>query len=348
MNSPRPLVGWIGLDAPVEVLAAIGSPFRVDTDPAGLAAKAAPFGEGGGHPWMRAVTARILALAPTLDRVVIGATPVNGVWLYNFFLTLERGPGAPALPPIELVNLAHDCRPSAAAMNLRSLVSLVDRLGAGPDALRDAITERNTVRGLQRRIEALRYGPAARLTGSAARRLLDAADRIEGSAYIVKAQAAWAEPLSRPALDINPVIYSGPGSPSLDLYLALEHHGLSVVGDDADFGTRAIGPDVDVALPPAEGLARRYADRFPAPAGWTTAQRVEWLTGLARERGAEAVVFDIPAWSHPAAWDFPAERRALEALGIACIVAPPTAPAEAALAVADVFKSLKGGRRIHV
>lgn len=348
MTSAKPVIGWIGLDAPVEVLTVVGKPVRVEADPALPSSVMEPFGEGGGHPGMRATAGRIVAEAGSFQRIVIGSMPVTGVWLYNFFLTLQRGKGAPALPPMELVNLSHEDRPSAARLNCESIGALARRLGAEPGALRAAVAERNKVRGLQRRIDALRYGDSARLTGSAARRLLDVADQVDGASYAALAEEALRKSPSASPTALVPVIYSGPGSPSLDLYLALESHGLSVVGDDADFGSRAIGPDVEESLDPVEAIARRYANRDPAPAGWTTRRRVEWLTDFVRTRGARAVIFDLPAWSHPPAWDLPAERRALEAMGVPCISAPQAPPAQAAAAVAEACRSLQAGWTAHV
>lgn len=348
MTSGQQTFGWIGLDAPVEVLAAVGAPVRLDADPSSPSPRASVFAEGGGHPAMRATVDRILAQADTLQRIVIGSTPVTGVWLYNFFTTLERGRGAPALPPLDLVNVSHGDRPSACSLNRRSIARLAAELGAGPDALRTAIRERNAVRALQRRIDALRHGDDASLLGSTARALLDAADTTTAADYLSSTAASIQKARSAGPIGLTPVIYSGPGSPSLELYVALEAQGVTVVGDDADFGSRAIGPDVDETAPPIEGLAARYGGRSPAPAGWSTLRRVEWLCGMAIARKAQAVVFDLPPWSHPPAWDFPAERRALEAIGVASIVLPQSEPAEAAAAVAAVLRSFPTGRRAHV
>lgn len=336
MSGMKPRIAWIGLDVPVEILSAVGAPFRLDADAASPPQGAAVFAEGGGHPWMRAVTGKLLAETRCLERLVIGATPVTGVWLYNFLLTLARGKDAPPLPPLDLVNLSHEDRPSAETFNRASLGRLASALGATMDAVRAAIAERNAVRAMQRRIEALRHGPGRRLTGTQARRLLDAGDQTPAQAYLASAAEAVTSAGSTTApQDAVPVIYSGPGSPSLDLYAALEDRGVCVVGDDADYGTRAIGPDVAAEGDLISALAHRYASRTPAPAGWSTRARIDWLTELAVARGARAVIFDLPPWAHPAAWDFPAERRALQARGVACVLAPdgpPGVQAEAAVA----------------
>lgn len=341
----QPAIGWIGLDAPVEVIAAAGRPVRLEADARSAAPRAAAFGEGGGHPWMRALADRVLAETDSLERVVIGAMPVSGVWLYNFFLTLQRGSAAPSLPQLDLVNISHEARPSASRLNRDSVAALVRRLGVSPDALHRTIRERNAVRRLQREIDALRHGRNRRLAGSDARALLDAADQMAPQDYLAFAAQGLMRARSMPPIELEPVVYSGPGSPSLELYRSLESHGLTVVGDDADFGTRAMGPNVEEGVDPIEALAERYARRDPAPAGWTTEERVKWLTALATGRGASAVVFDIPPWSHPPAWDLPAERRALEAIGVQCIVLPQAEPMEAAAAGIRALGS--EGRQAH-
>lgn len=348
MSAGRAGIGWIGLDVPVEIVAAVGDPVRLDADASRPAPDAAPFGEGGGHPWMRAVAAELLARTPTLGRVVIGATPVTGAWLYNFLLTLARGEGAPPLPSLDLVVLSHGDRPSARAFDRASFRRLAERLGAADDAIRKASADRNAVRAAQRGVDALRHGPAPRLLGSKARTLLDAADRMSAQDYLALAEREIAAAQAAPALrDLVPVIYSGPGSPSVELYEALEDKGVCVVGDDADYGSRAIGPDTDSSDDPIAALADRYAHRSPAPAGWTTRARAEWLTGLTAQRGARAVIFDMPPWAHPAAWDSPVEQRALQSRGVACVVAPEATPSHQAEAVAQALRSLGPASAAH-
>jgi hypothetical protein len=332
-------IGWIGLDVPVEIIEAAGyRARRLDADPA-KAGAAAAYGEGGGHPWMRAMAGEILAEGASFDRVIIGAMPVTGVWLYNFLLSLSGAPGAPVLPPAVLFNLSHEQRPSAARLNRQSVDGLVQALGVGAAALADAIALRNAVRRMQRRVDGLRHGPRPRLTGSEARSLIDSADVMPAQAFLAGAsQAPTGSGVADPGI---PVIYSGPGSRDLSLYHALEARGITVVGDDADFGSRAIGPDVAEGEDSAQALALRYRDRFPAPAGWSTRARTAWLLDLCRARGALAVVFDLPDWAHPPAWDFPAQRQALEDLGVRWVLAPQAPAEQAADAVAQQLKDAR-------
>jgi len=334
-------IGWVGLDAPLELIEAAGlRPARIVADARSEAHAADPYGEGGGHPWMRALAAELIAAAPRLQRVVLCSTPSNELWLYNFILSLGLRREGGAFPPAELLNLSHEPRPSARRLNRLSLEALAQALGAEETAaIRDAIAGRNRVRAALRAIDARRHHDVGRISGVEARRLMDPADSLRSDDYL-----AWlaGQPAGEPAQGL-PVIYSGPAVPSLDLYAALESAGLRIVGDDADAGSRAVGPDVPESADPLDAIADRYADRSPAPAGWPTADRVAWLTDLAASRGARAALFDLPSWSHPGAWDYPAERRALEAQGVVCLELPDGGPREIASWAAEVIPGLIAG-----
>ena len=339
-------MGWIGLDAPVEIIAAAGyRPVRLDPDPLEPISLASAYSEGGGHPWIRAAVERVLRDGAGLEGLVIGSTPALGVWLYNFLLTLGSLDDAPPLPPVHLCNISHLGQPLARDFNAASLRTLADSLDASPAALGAAIEKRNRVRALQRRIESRRRGPGPRLLGSHARRLLDAADTLAPGDYVRLVEAELAEPGADAAEGLTPIVLSAPGSPNLELYRKLEDRGLVVVADDMDFGSRAIGPDVAPG-DPFEALAERYGHRAPAPSGWTTAARIDWLLALAREQAAMGVLFDLPNWAHSAAWDFPKLERALSAAGLRTFLAPAGASLdEAAEAAAQSFRFPDGGRR---
>jgi hypothetical protein len=337
-----PAIGWIGLDAPLELIEAAGRrPQRITANLRAPATGAAPYGEGGGNPWMRALISAMAEQAPALERVVLTSTPVTEVWLHNFLLSLRRRGEAGAFAETTLLNLSHEPRTSAHRLNVEGLRDLAVALGVDPagPALVSAMGGRNRVRAVLRRIDTLRHGPKPRLTGAAARRLMDPADSLASDDYVARTEPLLQAAESAAAEAGMPVIYSGPGAPDLALYDALEARGLRVVGDDCEFGTRAIGPDTAETSDPLEALAERYRLRSPAPAGWTTRERTDWLVALAQDRGAKAVLFDLPPWGHPAAWDWPQEARALEAIGVACIPVPHDDPGPAAAAVLMALES---------
>lgn len=346
-HGPPRAIGWIGLDTPIELIEAAGCrPHRLVVDPGRPSPAAQAYGEGGGHPWMRAVISRLAQGKSELERVVLCSTPANELWIFNFLLSLERRGEAAGFPPATLLNFSHQERPSAARLNARSVKGLARTLGASEAALGVAIAARNRVRAVLRLIDSQRYGSPTGLSGTDARRLMDPADSLQSEAYL-----GWAagQPERPPAAGL-PVIYSSPMSPPIDRYAALEARGMRIVGDDTDIGSRAIGPDTAEKSDGLEALAQRYAARDPAPAGWPTSARVDYLLSMARSRSARAVLFDLPAWEHPAAWDFPVQRQALEAAGIAWVRLPDSVnsdPASLAQAARDSLRAMIGEAQGH-
>lgn len=317
----RPVLAWSGLDVPLEVAEAAGFwPSRLRGRGVDVQDATASLSEGGGHPGMKALTAEILSrgLKPA-DRLALGSTPVTGVWLYNLFLSL----GPAALPcPVDLVDIERQTRPSSTQRNLETINRWIGSFAPppSPGALHAAIVERNRLRRALRSLDRLRVD---RLSGTEAQMVFAACDAAPALPLRPLLDQLLAEVEARPTGGGVPIVYSGGAPGYLDLYRALEQRGLRIVADDQDFGSRAVGPDVDETGEPAGALAERYRARDPAPAGWSTKARTRYLLDLALSRGAKAVVFDIPAFDHPAAWDQPRQAAALADHGVGAIVIPP-------------------------
>ena len=349
IDADRAVVGWVGLDIPLEVIDAAGRrPVRIRADAAVSGPAKATFGEGGGHPGMRAVVSRLMTGEDgPIERLAIGSTPVTGVWLYNLLISLgDRRPGVDTWDAV-LVDLARRDAPAAHVRNIDAIRAFAEDVGAiDCDALLQAIADRNALRLHLRQVDSLRFGPSPRLTGGQARLVLDAAEVASLPTIIPLIDALLDQAPALPVSTGAPVIYSGSGGPSLAVYRALESAGLRIVGDDQDYGSRAIGPDVEESGDPFAALAERYRRRFPAPAGWTIKSRTDFLVGLARERGAQAVIFDIADYDHPAAWDLPAQTAALNEAGVTVRVLSPNAwrdPKDVAAAVADLaYEAVRG------
>jgi hypothetical protein len=321
-------VGWVGLDTPLEILDAAGlRPVRLTAVLATSTPAADLFGEGGGHPLLRGlVDGLIEGPYASLDTVVISGAPVTGILLNQFLISLERMGASGGMPETVMVDLAHDDTPAVRRFNLHSLAGLQARFGnPGPGALREAIKGRNHIRKKLRQVEVLRRGPAPRLFGAQALQVFQAGFGLSPGGYGALLDSLLSAAPSAAAVSGKPVIVSGSDIGGVALYEALEARGLRVVADDHDSGSRTIGPLVNEAEDPLAALAHRYAHRDAAPAQWTTASRVDYLLSLVRETGAEAVIFDIPPFEHPAAWDYPAQRQALDDAGIAHVLLPPTA-----------------------
>ena len=341
----QPVVGWIGLDAPLEILDAAGAlAVRITGDLAHPAEPAGVYGEGGGHPGLRAIVSRLMEPAYAgLDSVVVTAAPVTGIGLYQFLVSLDRGPGRATPEPV-MFDLNHAVGEASWRFNVQALETLQARYPAlTPGALADAIKIRNHGRQLLNRVEGFRRGANGVLTGSAALTIHEAEAGLSPAVYNAMLTDLVAALLDGAVAGGTPVVVSGTAARAADFYAAFEQRGFRVVADDHDYGSRAIGPLVDEGANPVEALAERYVERYPAPAQWSTASRVDYLLDLVRGSGARAVIFDIAAFDHPAAWDYPAQRDALRAAGLGEVLLPMDAwrdPAAAAGLAADSLAAL--------
>ncbi len=339
------VVGWIGLDVPLELIEAPGfHPLQIVANPAHAPSAADPFAEGLGHPLLKALTGTVLELAESgLERILIGATPTLGFSLYSFLISLKRRGGTPPrLDPI-LVDIVRQDSDATDRFNLLAL----QRLGAvlSPHLCAPALTEiiwrRNRVRdglnaiGTQRAQGRLSGLEALQVHAEAGSGL---AHRIQHRLDQLVAELPDRVPRQGPRL-----VMSGGQDSAQTTYRVLEDAGFTVVADDHDAGSRAVGPAVSERGDPFAALAQRYRQRTPSPAGWSTRQSAAYLVDLVQRSGAHAVVFDIPAYDHPAAWDYPARRAALDAIGVPHVLLDPHSyrdPEAAALYAVEALQGL--------
>jgi bcr-type benzoyl-CoA reductase subunit C len=93
--------------------------------------------------------------------------------------------------------------------------------------------------------------------------------------------------------------------------------GAYVAGDDLCTGSRYWDVLTDESLPPFEALAERYLRRVSCPAKHTDlAARAEHLLGRVRTTSARGVVFVVPKFCDPHAFDYVPLARALDSAGI--------------------------------
>ncbi|MBI5956766.1 MAG: 2-hydroxyacyl-CoA dehydratase [Chloroflexi bacterium] len=96
-------------------------------------------------------------------------------------------------------------------------------------------------------------------------------------------------------------------------------HGLGgqVVADDVCTGSRYFETPVSEDGDPVQALAQRYLERRPCPCkAGSLPRRSEDLVGLAKAQRAEGVVFVLPKFCDPHAWDYPPLAQALDKAGV--------------------------------
>lgn len=322
VTDPERAVGVIGLDVPVELIAAAGLtavPVRAEVRSAGAEA----FAEGLGSPALRSLVAALIdGPYASLRRLIVSTTPGAYASLYAFLREARRAGEAAADLDIRLFDFNRGPSPSMVEQRRRALADLKATIEAwtgqaiGDGDVAAAITSANGVRARQRTFQAARESDGARVSGPEALMALEAGVALNPAAYAATLGEAAAELAARPTLTGRRTVYSGAETHTPGLYRDLEAAGLVIVADDQDAGTRAIGPDVADRGDPLAALAQRYLCRDPAPARFTIAERTDYLMALVRRAGAEHVVFGLSPFEHPAAWDHPSQRAALQAAGV--------------------------------
>jgi len=103
---------------------------------------------------------------------------------------------------------------------------------------------------------------------------------------------------------------------NLQLYEIVESCDAIIVGETTDWGNRYFEDAVSVNCNPWDGVVDRYHFKAPAPSKYPVSVRVEYCVRRALEAKAEGVIFFILAADDAPSWDYPEQRKALEARGI--------------------------------
>lgn len=243
--------------------------------------------------------------------------------LYAAASELRRLGMAAELPPTELLDLLHLPYRTSQRYNLQRLAglrALAERWSGqavDDDHLRAAVAAANSRRRLIGRVAALRLDDPPRLTGVQALQVIGAGRYLDGDAHarLLGQLVAAADDLPRHH-GIR-VFVTGSDQDHPAPYALIESSGAVVVGEDQAWGTPAGESEVAVTEDPLEGIADHYQFRVGTAAKRSIAERASTTAARARACRAQAVIgFGRRGDSAPA-WDYPAQRRALAAHGIA-------------------------------
>lgn len=113
------------------------------------------------------------------------------------------------------------------------------------------------------------------------------------------------------------LILSGAILDNLTLVNLVEEAGAHVVGDDLCSGSRYFDTPVATGNDPYFELARRYLNRAPCPSKHApNCDRGERLITLVQQTRADGVIFFIPKYCDPHAFDYPGLKSKLESAGV--------------------------------
>ena len=181
-----------------------------------------------------------------------------------------------------------------------------------------AIAVYNEYRQALREFLELRKGENSRITGSealtvvGATLVMDKAECIPLLRELTKDAAEW------PVVEGVRVFYTGSQQENTELYDMIEAAGGNVVGEDHDWGDRVAAQDVKGILKyPLESITERYWYLMPNSEKSHIATRVKLVPEWIRASGAEAFLVYMNYNDESFFWDYPTQKKLLDAEGIA-------------------------------
>lgn len=310
------VIGYLGNTAPVELIEAAGAfPVMLTGLPGQATPHADDYMEDLFDPIVRGVFEQVLrADLAWLDAIVLPRSNDSIQRLYYYLCELRRR-GVPAPLPV-LFDLQHTPSDAARHYNLARMADLKAALEgvAGraitEDRLGEAIADFEIRRGRMAAFAAVR--PQRAVAGSLALKAYTAWRVMPPGAFDVALLGLEAQSGKAPS---GPkVVLAGSAQDTDDLHLLVEAAGGRVVGDYHPLGDLLIGEAAPGGRAPLEALTRRYQSglmssrTFPRPP--------KAITSFVKARQADLVIFHFWKVEEALTWDYPAERRALEAAGI--------------------------------
>ena len=351
------VVGCLGCDVPEEYLLAGGMlPLRIAPDPVSDLAAADEILEACFDPMARSQFDRIVRREESKpwDYLAVSNSTDVLVRLYLYLRELRRSSPEAQVPDTAFVDWLFTrsrkfqlYNEAQAGLFRKKAEAWAGRPITDGD-VRAAIRVLNGQRAALRRISALRLGEKPRVTGTEALIVTGAGfymDRVEHRDLVndvADAAALW------PELTGIRIYFSGTEQYGSEVYEALEAEGAVVVAEDQDCGMRWFEGDTDTELPPEKAVARRYMLRSPSPKKATVAERKDALCRAALAAKVRGVAVCMDMFEEAASWDFPEEKRALEALGIRAaefckLPYPPTCDRSLEGRLREFAAGLKGG-----
>jgi benzoyl-CoA reductase/2-hydroxyglutaryl-CoA dehydratase subunit BcrC/BadD/HgdB len=223
------------------------------------------------------------------------------------------------LPALWLYDLLHSPSTQAYEYGLARTRELAARLESvcgcaiGAADLEAAVAESNAARAAVRRLLALRRS-ATRLTGTEALALAGSFFLMDRGRYTALALDAAAEAEQRAPMAGPRLVVAGAWLDDRRLHALLESHGAVVVAEDGGWGARSAGHDIELREDVVAAIFDKYYRDGPSVRQFPPAA-CAWLHDISAS-DIEGVVFYLPPDDSVMGWDYPRERRRLEALDI--------------------------------
>lgn len=320
------VVGTLGADVPEEILIAAGFlPVRCYADPDRPLKYADVYLEQAYEPSSRATFERIVdgTCDGLFDHLAISHTSDTELRMWLYLREMRRSERQMRVPPVEFVDWLLVRRRMYQEENKNVVARFRDAVekwigrAIDDDEIRDAARILNDDHAALREVAALRRLDKPRVNGSEALVIIGSAFFMDRAEHAKLARQVAEEAQAWPEIDAPRVFVTGTAQESTELYGLIEDAGAVVVGEDHDWGDRSYDRDMRCGIDVTRAIVDRYMLRSVSCRRSLVADRVRELDAQVAAANAQAVVFYLHEHDEAASWDYPEQRKSLEAGGIA-------------------------------
>jgi benzoyl-CoA reductase/2-hydroxyglutaryl-CoA dehydratase subunit BcrC/BadD/HgdB len=306
------VVGYVGAEIPVELIIASGAfPLRIPSFAHTSTALADRYLESSFSPDVRSIAEQYLQGAlDFMDAVILPRSDDSAQRLYYYLseLRARRVTGGPR--PL-IYDLAKIPRSTSLVHSHGATQRLAVEIGAGEQALADAIAQRNRRRRLFVAAAQARTGGVGPC-GSLMERISRAAGCCDAESF----DAAFGDWLTHaPGHAAGPrVVLAGSVPPDDRLHRAVEKAGGNIVAEVGAHVSRALASPPIAADDPLEAIAAHYHSLEFGPRAFV--DRASQLEATAQAARADGVIIWLLETEDALIWDLPAQLSALAGAGV--------------------------------
>lgn len=319
------VVGELGCDVPDELLIAAGFlPVRVYADPSKPLKQTDTYLEYAFDPVIRAQFEKIVdgTCGEMMDALAISNSTDVIIRTYLYLRELKRVEPEKPIPQLDFIdwlftrNRIHQVRNEHTISLFRETVEKWAGRPVTDEDIRRAAAICNENRRALREMARLRRGNEVRISGSEALVIIGSAFFMERSEHTRLVKEVTADAAAWPVLSGPKVYFTGSDQEDTKLYEMLENAGAVIVGEDHNWGDRFYERDYNMEYSPVRALVDRYMLREFSSKKAFVSQRVAALEREVSAANAEAVLFYTNIYEEAASWDYPSQKRSLEARGL--------------------------------
>ncbi|MCC8059837.1 MAG: 2-hydroxyacyl-CoA dehydratase family protein [Clostridiales bacterium] len=322
------VVGILGSDVPVEILIAANMlPVQVYAVPGQSTTEAERYLEMSFQTTSKLIFQKLVdgTYHEMMDDLVISNSADQYVRLYLYLRELRRVEPEIPIPSLEFIDWLFTQKLIYEQWN----EGVVKKFWKGAETWASRpITEEDCRHGIRicnenraalREFCSLRRGKQIRVTGTEALIVLGSSLFMSREEHTAIVKEMLKEAVNWPEVSGKRVFVSGSDQDHSDVYEKIEAEGAVIVGEDHTWGERICQCDVNESYNPVRAIVERYMLRPSNIQKSTTHERVKDLNRSVTDTRAQAVIFLSQKYEDAISWDYPEQKKALDAMGIPSI-----------------------------